>query len=47
MNNNQREGVKEQAKGWLDTAVANRKDCGDQKKNIEKGVENPGDPTNE
>ncbi|MDR5815154.1 MULTISPECIES: CsbD family protein [unclassified Caballeronia] len=67
MNKDQREGIKEQVKGWVDTAVgtvtgnedrkvkgdveitngANRKDYGDQKKNIEKGVEDPGEPTNQ
>jgi uncharacterized protein YjbJ (UPF0337 family) len=67
MNKDQREGIKEQVKGWVDTAVgtvmrdedrklkgdveitngANRKDYGDEKKNMEKGVEDPGEPTNE
>ncbi|WP_244817753.1 CsbD family protein [Caballeronia sp. Lep1P3] len=66
MNKDQKEGIKEQVKGWVDTAVgtvtgnedrklkgdveitngANRKDYGDQKDNIEKGVEDPGEPTN-
>lgn len=67
LNKDQKEGIKEQVKGWTDTAIgkvtgdedrklkgdveitngANRKDYGDQKDNIEKGVEDPGDPTNE
>jgi uncharacterized protein YjbJ (UPF0337 family) len=67
MNHDQKEGIKEQVKGWTDTAIgtvtgnedrkvkgdveitngANRKDYGDQKDNIEKGVEDPGEPTDQ
>jgi uncharacterized protein YjbJ (UPF0337 family) len=67
MNKDQKEGIKEQAKGWIDTAIgtvtrdearkvkgdveitngASRKDYGDQKENMEKGVEDPGEPTNQ
>jgi uncharacterized protein YjbJ (UPF0337 family) len=67
MNSDQKEGIKEQSKGWTDTAIgtltrsedrklkgdveitngANRKDYGDQKDNIGKGVEDPGEPTNQ
>lgn len=67
MNKDQREGIKEQVKGWTDTAIgtvtgnedpkvkgdveitngANRKDYGDQKDNIEKGVEDSVDSTDE
>jgi uncharacterized protein YjbJ (UPF0337 family) len=67
VNKDQREGIKEQIKGWADTAIgsltgnedrkvkgdveitngASQKVYGDQKDNIDKGVEDPGEPTNQ
>jgi|GEM_PF-767127 len=65
MNKDQKQGIKEEIKGWTDTALgtvtgnenrkvkgdvevtsgANRKEYGDQKDNIDEGMEDPGDST--
>lgn len=67
MNKDQKDGIKDQLKGWGNTVIgtitgnedrkvqgdvqitngANQKDYGDQKDNIEKGIDDPGNPSNE
>lgn len=67
MNQDQKDGIKEQVKGWTNTVVgtltgdenrkvqgdvqvtngANQKDYGDQKDNVAKGADDPGNSSNE